>query len=247
MRIQESALPSRLSWKLAQFKQAFGILSTQSTLALKICLVVDGLDEFEGDDDVYGGLGAFFRDITDSKQIKVLLSSKSLVVFEDLFGNGPKLKLQNLTYQDIEKYVHDKFSLNTAFGNLARREPEAAPELLREIVEKADGVFVWVKLVVRNLLSGLRNRDDLVELSGRLRRLPREIKPLYKRLFELIESYERWASQAIQVLKCNRDICDNSSDDVHGVNMHGNEETRLRLTARCAGFWKSQTSREHPS
>jgi hypothetical protein len=84
-------------------------------MALKICLVVDGLNEFGGDDD-YEGLGAFFRDITDSKQIKVLLSSRPLVVFEDLFGNGPNLKLQNLTHRDIEKYVHDKFSLNTAFG-----------------------------------------------------------------------------------------------------------------------------------
>jgi len=144
-------------------QQAFGVLSTRSTLALKICLVHDGLDEFEGDDNVYGGLGAFLRDITDSKHIKVLLSSRPLVVFEDL-GNGPNLKLQNLTYRDIEKYVHDKFALNTAFDNLARKEPGAAPALLREIVEKADGVFVWVKLVVQNLLSGLRNRDDLVEL-----------------------------------------------------------------------------------
>jgi hypothetical protein len=188
-------------------QQAFGVLSVRSTLALKICLVHDGLDEFEGDDDVYGGLGAFFRDITDSKHIKVLLSSRPLVVFEDL-GNGPNLKLQNLTYRDIEKYVHDKFALNTAFGNLARREPGAALTLLREVVEKADRVFVWVKLVVRNLLSGLRNRDDLIELSDRS-----QSKPLYKRLFELIEPYERWASQTIQVLKCNRDISDNSLDE----------------------------------
>jgi hypothetical protein len=237
-------------------------------MALKFCLVVDGLDEFEGDDDDYEGLGAFFRDITDSKQIKALLSSRPWVVFEDLFGNGPNLKLQHLTYRDIEKYVRDKFSLNTAFGNLARREPEAAPALLREIVEKADGVFLWVKLVVRNLLSGLRNRDDLVELSKRLRRLPREMKSLYKRLFELIEPYERWAPRVIQILRCNRDICNNSSDDVYEVNEHVKpitisefllamsedahislvesmtrekfqlkcEETRLRLTARCAGF-----------
>lgn len=268
MRLQGTTLPSRLRWKLADFKQAFGVLSTQSTMALKICLVVDGLDEFEGDDDDYEGIGAFFRDITDSKQIKVLLSSRPLVVFEDLFGKGPNLKLQNLTYRDIEKYVHDKFSVNTAFSSLARREPEAAPALLREIVEKADGVFVWVKLVVRNLLSGLRNRDDLVELSEKLQRLPREIKPLYKRLFELIEPYERWASRAIQVLRCNRKICNISSDDVYGVDTHVKpitisefllamsedahnslvesmtrerfqlkcEETRLRLTARCAGF-----------
>jgi hypothetical protein len=56
--------------------------------------------------------------------------------------------------------------LNNAFDDLARREPQAARTLLGGIVEKTEGVFVWVELVVRNLLTGLRNRDDIVELKN---------------------------------------------------------------------------------
>jgi hypothetical protein len=207
----------RRNWNLTQLKEAFRALSSQTIKPLKVCFIVDGLDEFDGDDGDYEGMGAFFKEITAFNHIKVCLSSRPWVVFEDIFRGFPNLKLQNLTYRDIETYVHDKFHQNNSFLNLASREPAAAPALLKEIVEKADGVFLWVKLVVRSLLSGVRNRDDLADLSEQLRRLPRELIPLYNHLFQLIEPYERWASQAIQILRCNRDLCNASSGDSSGI------------------------------
>ena len=142
-------------------------------------------------------MGELFKELTDSTHIKVCLSSRPWVVFEDIFNNCPNLKLQNLTHRDIEQYVRDKFNRNSAFLKLTSKEPVAAPALLEEIVKKADSVFLWVKLVVRSLLQGIRNRDDGADLSEQLHRLPRELKPLHRRLLDLIEPNERWASQAI--------------------------------------------------
>jgi len=215
----ESTLSSPIIWKVAQLKEALRSLSNQTIMPLKVCFVIDGLDEFDADDDDYEALGAFFKDITGSKNIKVCLSSRPWVVFEDIFSGSPNLKLQNLIYRDIEKYVHDKFYKNSAFLKLVSREPAAARALLAEIVEKAEGVFLWVKLVVRTLLNGLRNRDDLSDLWEQLRRLPRELKPLYNHFFGLIEPYERWASQAIQILRCNRDLC-NAPSNRAGLNLN---------------------------
>jgi hypothetical protein len=127
------------------------------------------------------------------------------------------LKLQNLTYRDIEQYIHNKFYSNSTFLKLATKVSVAAPELLNEIIEKADSIFLWVELVVRSLVQGLRNRDDITDLSERLRRLPRELKPLYSRLLSLIEPYEQWASQAIQIVRCNRDVPNISEG--FGVNL----------------------------
>ncbi|KAH6698160.1 hypothetical protein BKA61DRAFT_530992, partial [Leptodontidium sp. MPI-SDFR-AT-0119] len=250
-RVSPSSSP--LPWKLTQLKEAFRALSSQTTTPLKICFVIDGLDEFDGDDGDYEEMGQLFKEITDSKQVKVCLSSRPWVVFEDLFDTDPNLKLQNLTYRDIERYVHDKFYLNRAFLKLTTREPAAGPALLKEIVEKAEGVFLWVKLVVRSLLDGIRNRDDLDDLWEQLRRLPKDLTLLYKRLLELVEPYQKWASQAVQILRCNRDLCSAPSDDSFGANLlnvHISsienmtrkefqvkcEDTRVRLTARCAGF-----------
>jgi hypothetical protein len=63
----------------------------------------------------------------------------------------------------------------------------------------------------------VRNRDDIVDLSEQIRRLPRELIPLYNHLFQLIEPYERWASQAIQILRCNRDLCNASPGSSSGI------------------------------
>jgi hypothetical protein len=76
-------------------------MGRQTTIKLKICFVVDGLDEFDGDDSDYEEMGELFKDVTDSAHIKVCLSSRPWVVFEDLFNRCLNLKLQNLTYQAL--------------------------------------------------------------------------------------------------------------------------------------------------
>lgn len=89
-----------------------------------------------------------FKDITNSPHIEACLSSRPWVVFEDMFRHYPYLRLQNLTYRDIELYVMGKLHQHDAFQRLSSEEPEAAPAITREIVEKADGVFLWVNIIV---------------------------------------------------------------------------------------------------
>jgi hypothetical protein len=96
---------------------------------------------------------------------------------------------------------------NAFFQRLARKEPDDAPALVQEIVDKADGVFLWVKLVVRSLLNGIRNTDQKSHLWERLRLLPRELESLYNRLLDLIEPlYWPWVSKAFRILWNNRDL-----------------------------------------
>jgi hypothetical protein len=203
---QNPSIAPCLVWKHNELKDALRVLSKQTTIPLKLCFVVDGLDEFNGDHEEMAEL---FKEIGNSTNAKVLLSSRPWQVFEDLFGSCRKLKLQELTYRDIQLFVHDKFYHNASFLKLIQREPTEAIALLREVVEKADGVFLWVKLVVQSLLDGIRNRDELADLWTRLRLLPRELRPLYERLLELIDPvvYLPWASRAVQILRCNGTLC----------------------------------------
>ena len=189
------------SWSLRKLKEAFRYLTRLENTTVKICLFIDGLDEFDGDHD---SMATFFKEITDSKMIKVCLSSRPWVVFEDVFHGCPGLRLQNLTFRDIERYVKDKLSQNDAFRRLASKNPFEAKRLELEIVEKADGVFLWVVLVVLSLLRGIRNRDNISDLWERLRLLPKELEPLYHRLLDLIEPmYMAWASKAFQIVRTN--------------------------------------------
>jgi hypothetical protein len=148
-----------------------------------LCLFIDGLDKFDGDHEEVSEL---FKGITSTK-VKVCLSSQPWVVFEECFRDFPCLKLQDLSRPDIELYVQQVLAGNSAFQRLAGRDPVSTMEFIQEIVEKADGVFLWVVLVARSLLHGIRNRDSMPDLQSRLRRIPRELEPLYNHLLNIIE------------------------------------------------------------
>ena len=65
--------------------------------------------------------------------------------------------LQDLSATDIERYIKSKFTANAGFAEFQVRDPSSARELL--VSMKAEGVFLWMHLVVQSLLEGLTNGD----------------------------------------------------------------------------------------
>lgn len=194
------------SWSLRECAAAFKALLQQSSVPLKICLLIDGLDECEGDHDDLVEL-CMNMTKTMSQNIKACLSSRPWVVFQDSFRTCSSLKLQDLTDGDIQYYVRDRLHRNSAFQSLMERDPESGSALMKEIEEKADGVFLWVRLVVKSLLDGIRNRDAMPDLLRRLRQTPRELEPLYQHLLSLIDPiYTEWASTAFELVRVARDL-----------------------------------------
>jgi len=143
------------------------------------CLLIDGLDEYNGDpmDTVQ-----LFQSIAFGK-VKICLSSRPWVEFEESFSEFPKLTLQDLTWNNIQTYVNEEFAGDRRILTLSKDSPIAASHFVTEIVTKADGVFLWVKLVVRSLLNGLTNGDTIPELQQRLKELPADLEELYALMF----------------------------------------------------------------
>ena len=54
---------------------------------------------------------------------------------------------------------------------------------MSKVVEKAQGVFLWVCIVVDNLVIGLEGSTD-TQLNETLDLLPEELEKLYQRLFD---------------------------------------------------------------
>ncbi|KAH0538897.1 hypothetical protein FGG08_004553 [Glutinoglossum americanum] len=192
------------SWSLRGLSAALKTLLQQTSLPLNICFLIDGLDEFGGDHEDIADL---FKDAANSPCVKACLSSRPWVVFEDSFRDCPSMRLQDLTRRDIVHYVTDRFHRNSAFQRLEAKDPGPALALIHEIVGKADGVFLWVRIVVKSLLDGIRNLDAIPDLWMRLRLLPRELEPLYQHLLACIEPvYLLWASKAFQILRTSREL-----------------------------------------
>ncbi|PVH83511.1 hypothetical protein DL98DRAFT_615812, partial [Cadophora sp. DSE1049] len=161
-------------WTLEKLIPAFH--KFRSLIGLKICLFVDGLDEYECPDESHADIASFFVDLAGSSGIKICLSSRPWLVFEKAFRPFPSLRLQDLTSNDIAKYVHDKVADHERMKDLRSFDSEDAGQLASEIVAKASGVFLWVTLVVKSLLNGFTNRDRMHDLLKRVRAFPTDLE-----------------------------------------------------------------------
>lgn len=173
-------------------------MTRQTTIPVKLCLFIDGLDEYEGDDI---DMARLFQPVAALPHIKICASSRPHIVFLDAFHDCPNLRLEDLTVLDIQQFVSDRLVNDEGMQKLAFKEPRKASALEQEIVTSANGVFLWVKLVVASLLNGILQHDRIADLQRRLRLLPKKLEQLYEHMvFKIDEVYEAEASQIFQIV-----------------------------------------------
>ena len=249
-------------WSLNELKQTFFRLIKQETTSTCYCFLIDGLDEYDGD---YLELLTFFKVISACSNVKLCLSSRPLLAFEDCFNKFPKLRLQDLTIGDIYTFVRGRLEEHPRFYALAQREPQESLNLISEIVHTSCGVFLWVSLVVKSLLEGLTNHDGLSDLQKRLRALPPELEGLYSTMLNSISPpfYLEQASRLLQLVyqspsplnPAGLSFADDEDQELAiktkiGPITSSEFERRtkamiLRLKSRCAGLLEVQvTGRE---
>lgn len=106
---------------------------------MKLCLFIDGLDEYDGRESDIANL---FHDLVLSPQVKVCVSSRPHVPFEFAFKDRPKLRMEDLTRTDIQLYIEDQLVQDQMMQKLSIEEPIACTKLVQEIGEAAQGVFL---------------------------------------------------------------------------------------------------------
>lgn len=229
---------------------------------VRLCLFIDGLDEFAGDHNILINL---FRDILGSPSIKLCVASRPWVVFEDAFSHHASLRLQDLTYKDIKAYVLSNLDGDARFHLLQKREPDYAVQLIENIVSKASGVFLWVRLVVTSLLAGMGHGDRISDLQRRLDFLPPELEQLYDKLLESLDPfYFGHAAQIIRMVQESPEsmsllllsFADEDNREYALTRQVGQISTdeaatradvmRRRLNACCKGLLEASGSTEAP-
>lgn len=123
-------------WDLENLGKAYELFCNQNEI--RICLFIDGLDEYEGDrNGSHAEIARLFRTMACSANIKICLSSRPWLVFEDAFRFSPSLRLQDLTSGDIFQYVEDKLNGHDRMVQLLEQDPVSAKALVEEIVTYA--------------------------------------------------------------------------------------------------------------
>lgn len=184
-----------------ELRRAFETMISTPTSARTFLLLIDGLDEFNGETKDLFDLVLKMANYT---HVKICTASRSWTVFSDAFECGPRLFLERFTQNDIHNYITASLANSKHYTTLRLYEPVKAAVLVTKLHEKAAGVFLWVHLVVQSLLDGLSNADRMSDLLTRLEALPPGVENLYRKLLEGLDAkYSTHACQLFRLLSAN--------------------------------------------
>ena len=185
-RTYESHGASAGPWTENEFLDALRILKTEFTQTAKFCFFIDGLDEYEGDHE---WLVEFAKELSGLPHVKLCISSRPEIVFEDAFAELPMLCVQDLTHDDIKQFAGSTLGALPNWPQLCRDEPDKGPKLIDDISAKSSGVFLWVYLVIRSLKDGLRNKDSISDLQRRVDGFPSGLDEFFMHILGRLDPF----------------------------------------------------------
>ncbi|KAF8862787.1 hypothetical protein BDZ45DRAFT_183438 [Acephala macrosclerotiorum] len=187
-----------INWNLPNMVDILEWLSQQRTFPVKFCFFLDGLDEYDGDPVKITNI---LQRLSNSPAIKLCVSSRPWTEIRSSLrvSVDQTIMLQDFTRQDIKIYIHNLLENDFHFTDRASRDV-MYQQLTLDILNRARGVFLWVFLVVRSLLRGLRHEDTLSDLQKRLAHFPPDLESLFKHMLDDIEPvYHCQTAQILQM------------------------------------------------
>ena len=154
-----------------------------SSLHGRYCFFIDGLDEYEEQDpDLQNKLAQGILDLAALPGVKILVASRPEASFIDRFAQCPTLRLQDCTAHDIQHYVTGELRLKTQDSQLDDDDSAGLSSVARAVVRRANGVFLWVKLVVTDLVVGIQYVASYDELHKKPNGLHDDLNDLFKQI-----------------------------------------------------------------
>ncbi|KAK4180837.1 hypothetical protein QBC36DRAFT_342552 [Triangularia setosa] len=145
-------------WALPQI---LGASSPSKLPKWKFPELMEAFIAFEGN---HGSVFELIRTVSAEVGTKIIFSSRLWNIFRDQFDTNPSLKVERLTELDIRTFVNSEFEQTKGYIELRESNPKEAERLVSNIISKAQGVFLRVNLVVRELCVGFREGNRLSDL-----------------------------------------------------------------------------------
>jgi hypothetical protein len=154
------------------------------------CLLLDGLDEFCGDNEAQLDLARYLRSLATRYGVKICIASRPHEVITKIFGTSPSLDMHEWNLPGLKRYIFsifDKIQMTS--------DPHRASQindLSQFMAEMAEGVFLWTKFAVEALLELWKKENlDFYSLIQRLAELPRDVESLWDKRREQLSETER--------------------------------------------------------
>ncbi|KAF5536867.1 hypothetical protein FMEXI_10162 [Fusarium mexicanum] len=168
--------PEAIAWQEAELKTAFEKIILQKTSS-KVLLFIDALDEC--DSSSVRQVAYFWRKITKSAfasgiDLNVCLSSRhspSLTV-----SNCPAIAMEQHNSHDISTHLKQRIEIGIGIQNT---QWQILEEKIREM---SDGMFLWVDLVIDDLLRSWDEGRSLEYLTKRVENTPQALETLFSEM-----------------------------------------------------------------
>jgi hypothetical protein len=210
----KNRVKAALEWPSKLLMDALRRYLDKSVGQSKLFLAIDGLDELDGDQQA---LVEMIRSTVESspRDIRVCVSSRPWLVFEQFYSKTPQLKLQDLSFDDIRRYTSDYLDNFPKARRIMRKEPEESKRLKERIALNADGVFLWVTLALKALTARIDGQDTIAEVEAKLDTLPTDLDDLFRHLlFESRTTSDlEEQSRILQIVRAREIVCDFTLDE----------------------------------
>lgn len=166
----------------------------------KFCFFVDGLDELDDEGDtIFSEFVTLLQHWVNEATgfVKICVSSRHIPIFDNMSVDH-RIRLQDLTKYDIINFVQNSLQCHPVFREERKVKDEDCQKLIGAIFGRSDGMFLWVKLVLRSVERGLSNADSIAVLYERVKCTPKGLEELFETLLDSIE--ECHAEMAVLLL-----------------------------------------------
>jgi hypothetical protein len=175
-------------WSTQDLRDTLSFVMKASQRSL--CIFLDGLDEMHpGDDmdDLLELMAQWKQGCNGS--IKFCLASRPELRIRQRLGPYPHLCLECLVANDLKHYAESQlkpFKDDDRYKDLE----DHYNSLIYSLVGKADGVFLWLCLAIKDLKRGFANGDGPKHLQRRIDRLHGDIESLYEDMWSRMNKDE---------------------------------------------------------
>ena len=159
-------------WDITKLGEAFHSALQKNSKSLTI--LIDGLDDYSGD---VIQLLRLLHNIAESRESgvrhKVCLASRPEKELALGFVDCPRFRMQDHNSSGIEKYVSNTMQLFKS---------DEQEQLSRSLAYKAEGVFLWARFAVMEIVQYKSSGEEFEELLCRLDRFPPDMNNVYDRI-----------------------------------------------------------------
>lgn len=173
----------------------------QSKYDVNLFILLDALDEYDGTPEYVSN---FLKDLLKSTKartrVKILFSSRPWETFRENFNDVAGLDLQEHNQADIRLFCE----------NICRDQDLNSRSLLRplvpEIVHRSNGVFIWVKYILEELVAAASSEQNAERIPAILDSLPTDLGDYYASVIRRIDQKDRRDAYALfQLVACATD------------------------------------------